>query len=560
MGRARTIARRTFLIGSAAIVGGVAFGTYAVRKPFDNPLLNGLEPDAAAFNPWVMIDREKITLIAPHTDLGQGAQSMQVALIAEEMDLEFGQFEVSNGVPSPAYFNTALGAGMAPFMETDQGFGAQTVRSAAGAIVKLMGVQATGGSSSVPDSYTKLRMAGAVARETLKRAASVVSGVPVDALKTSNGAVHLPDGSVLRYVDLSATAATLEPVTDVKLRDPSTWRMVGKPMQRTDIVAKSTGTQDYGIDLFFDGMLNATVKTNPRQGGVMNGFDAQTAKTMPGVHAILPVTNGVAVVASNTWYAIEAANAIDFDWGPAPYPAEQDQHWAEVEKSFVNDRLDKEWRADGDVDAALTGAEVIDAEYRAPYVAHQPLEPIGAVAKVTDDRVDIWVSHQLPRDAVDKVAATTGHDTAHIHLHNLFAGGSFGHRLEFGNVTYAAEIANQMRGTHVKLTFSREEDFAHDFPRQIGMARGKGAIKDGQVVSCDLQIATVSASRSQIARLGQNVPGPDKQICRGRGICPIAFRTFGCAAMRCRNLRRRRLGARWARQPVGFSRTVSLMN
>lgn len=134
----------------------------------------------------------------------------------------------------------------------------------------------------------------------------------------------------------------------------------------------------------------------------------------------------------------------------------------------------------------------IEAEYRAPYVAHQPLEPISAVVRVGDDGVDIWTSHQFQRLAQQKVAKVAGVDVKKVRLRNQYAGGSFGHRLEFENVTLATEIAVKMKGETIKLTFSREEDFAQDFPRQIGMARPRGAVKDGKVVALDLPIATVS--------------------------------------------------------------------
>ncbi|MCG6901340.1 MAG: molybdopterin-dependent oxidoreductase [Rhodobacter sp.] len=515
MGRLRTIGRRSFLIGSAAVMGGVAFGTYTVQRPHENPLLGDLKPGEAALTPFVKITGDGIILIAPHVELGQGVHSMQTLLIAEEMDLDWGQFSVEPGEPAPAYYNTALSEDILPFMPTNNSFQVETARNAAGSLVKVLGVQATGGSSATPDSYEKLRVAGAVARETLKKAASRRSGVHVHQLKTAHGAVQLPDGTEIRYTELAADAAAIKPVHLVHLRDPADWRLIGKPLERLDIVAKSTGTQDYGIDLRLDGMVHAAVKVNPRQGGGLNSYDASAAEKMRGVSKVLPVTGGIAVIADNTWRAFQAADAVDCDWGPAPYPAEMDGHWQAVAESFTPDRLDSEWRHDGDVDAALEQADVIEAEYRAPYVAHAPLEPLSALVLVTDTHADIWVSHQLPRFAEEKVAAIAGIEIENVRLHNQFGGGSFGHRLEFDNVILGTEIAVQMKHTPVKLTYSREEDFAHDYPRQIGMSRSRGAVKDGHVDTWDLAIATVSAATSQAGRLGQPVPGPDGQIVAG---------------------------------------------
>ena len=207
MSRIGKITRRAFLVGSAAVAGGVVFGYYQYRKPHANPLLEGLDDDAAALTPWVKIDGETITLITPHTDLGQGATSMQAMLIAEELDVEFGQFETAPGMPSPAYFNTAMAGELAPFNAHDTSLKAEATRNMLGVVTKLIGLQGTGGSSAVPDSFDKLRLAGAVARETLKLAASKKTGIEVNALRTAGGKVILPDGGQLTYQELAAIAA-----------------------------------------------------------------------------------------------------------------------------------------------------------------------------------------------------------------------------------------------------------------------------------------------------------------------------------------------------------------
>lgn len=515
MGRLKTIARRSFLVGSVAILGGVAFGTYLVKRDPDNPLSTDAKAGDAVFNPWVKISADGITLITPHTDLGQGAASMQAMLIAEEMDVELNQITTTPGTPAGAYYNTALAAEAVPFRSNDDSFAAEAMRSTMGAVMKVLGAQVTGGSTSVPDSFDKLRMAGAVARETIKAAAAAETGFDVSVLKTEAAAVVLPDGTRIAYTDLADRASQIEPVTEVTLRDPSEWRLIGKPVERLDIVAKSTGTQTFGIDLKLDGMVHASVRMNPRKGAALLGFDATAAEGMRGVSQIIGLPYGVAVIADNTWRAFRALDEIEYDWARAPYPAEQDTHWAEVAASFTPERLDKEWRHDGDVDAALTGADVVEAEYRAPYVAHQPLEPLSAMALVTADRVDVWVAHQLPGFAEQRIAKRLGLKTKQVFLHNQYAGGSFGHRLEFDNVDVVVDVAREVMGTPVKLTFSREEDFAQDYPRQIGMARGRGAHADGKVTALDLDIATVSAARSQSGRLGAPVPGPDTQIAAG---------------------------------------------
>ncbi len=532
MSRLGKIARRSFLIGSVAVAGGVAFGTYSYRKPVENPLLQDLPDGHAAITPYVRIDATGITLITPRADLGQGAYSVQAALIAEELDVTLDQIRVDPGPPSPAYYNGKVAAEGFPLAATDDGFLARNGRAFGDVVAKLMGLQITGGSSTVADAFDKLRMAGAVARETLILAASQQSGVPRSRLTTRDGAVILPDGGTLSYVSLAPVAAGLDPVTDVTLRDPADWRYLGKAMQRLDIVAKSTGTQAYGIDMQLDGMVHATVRTNPRMGGEMRGYDARAAEKMRGVIKIVPIIGGAGVIADNTWRAFAAADAIDFDWGPAPYPATSDGMWEEVGASFTRDRRDSRFRNDGDVDAALKDAKMIEAEYRIPYLAHAPLEPMTATVLLKDGRLDIWTATQIPRFMEQAAADLTGLDVADIHLHVLAAGGSFGRRLEDDYVRQTIELAMAMEGTPVKMTWRREEDMTHDFPRTLQISRARGAVRDGKVAALDLKIAALSTTASQTARLNQPVPGPDVAIVAGAWDQPFAIPDYRVSGYR----------------------------
>ena len=175
MGDIQNLSRRAFIVGSAAVVGGVAFGSYGNAEPAaatanGNPLAAGLGPNSVTFNPWVEISPEKITLIAQHADIGQGVGSVQPIMIAEEMDLDPGQFEIRFAGPSPAYFNTGFADESTSFLAADQSPAAQAAHAAALESLRKSGLQQTGGSSAVPDTYEKLRVAGAVARETLKAA------------------------------------------------------------------------------------------------------------------------------------------------------------------------------------------------------------------------------------------------------------------------------------------------------------------------------------------------------------------------------------------------------
>ena len=515
MSRIGTIARRTFLVGSAAIAGGVAFGYYAYQRSPANPLLDGLGDGETALTPYVRIDQNGVTIITPRADLGQGAYSVQAALVAEELDLDWNDIKVDPGPPSAAYYNSKVLAEGFPIAATDDGLLARGARTAGDAAGKFLGLQVTGGSSTVPDAYDRMRIAGAVAREVLLSAASIQTGIAKADLRTRNGAVITPDGKSLSYASLARTAATIEPPTNVKLKPEAAWRYLGKPMRRIDIVSKSTGTATFGIDLKMPGMVYATVRSNPRLGGGLKGYDASGAEKSKGVIKIVPVTGGVGVIADNTWRAFRAASLIKFDWGPAPYPATSAAMFETVAGSFIAGRQDSRLKNEGDVESALKGANVIEAEYRIPYLAHAPLEPMNAMVQLKDGRLDIWTGTQIPRFVVASAAAITGLRPANIHLHAQISGGSFGRRLEDDYVRQAVELAKAFQGRPVKMTWTREEDMTHDFPRPLGMARMRGAVKDGKVEAYDLGIACPSVTASQTGRLNMSLPGPDTAIVAG---------------------------------------------
>jgi len=521
MGRLKTIARRSFLVGSVAVVGGVAFGIYTVRKPHENPLTAGA--GEAVLTPYVRIAQDGITLITPRADSGQGAYHVQAALIAEELDVDLDQITPDPGPPSPAYWNTALAAEAAEFMVPAAGVMHDMAEGAVASVMKVMGLQITGGSTTVPDQFDKLRHAGASARETIKALVSKREGVAIGDLTTRAGKVILPDGQEIPYTDLAADLADVEVVQDVPLREPSQWRYIGQPMQRIDMLAKSTGTQDYGIDAAVDGMVQATVLMNPAQGGGMADYDATEALSMRGVQAVVPITGGLGIVADNTWRAFRAAQAITVTWEAPSFPPEQADHWATLEAAFTPDAQDSRKRDDGDVDTALAEGDVLTAEYRAPYLAHAPLEPVNAIVRVDDDRAEVWTGTQIPRFIQANVSRITGIPADNVTVHALMMGGSFGHRLEDEVVKQATEIAMQMKGTPVKLALSREEDMLHDFPRQIAMARLRGTVANGQVAALDLGIAMPSVMASQLSRQNQSAPGPDSQIVAGAWDQPFAI-------------------------------------
>ena len=371
-----------------------------------------------------------MTIITPRADVGQGAYSVLAALVAEELDLAWKDVKVDPGPASAAYYNGKVLAEGLPFAATDDGLLARGARGLAEVGGKLLGAQGTGGSSTVADAYEKMRVAGAVAREMLLMAAAGQTGIAKADLRTRDGAVVTPDGRSLSYASLAAAAAGMEPPANVTLKPESQWRYLGKAMPRIDMVAKSTGTAVYGIDLRMDGMVYATVRANPRLGGGMKGYDAGAAAKAKGVIKIVPISGGVGVIADNTWRAFKAADLIKCEWGPAPYPPTSAAMFEAVAASFVPARRDSRFKNEGDVEAALAGTRVIEAEYRVPCLAHAPLEPMNAVVQLKDGRLDIWTGTQIPMFLVKRAAAITGLRVEDVHLHGQMSGGSFGRRLE----------------------------------------------------------------------------------------------------------------------------------
>jgi isoquinoline 1-oxidoreductase subunit beta len=522
MGRAMKIARRGFLFGSVAILGGVAFGWYRYATPYGNPLEAGLGTGEATLNPYVIIDANGVTVIAPRAEMGQGVHTTLAALVAEEMDLDWSAIRVIHGPASKAYFNSAVLAEGIPFAPTDDSRLANTMRGAMDIPAKFLGLQITGGSSSIPDAFEKMRLAGAAARMALVQAAAARLNLSADQLSTEDGAVLAPDGTRIPYADLAVDAASIDLREEPTLKPRENWRLLGRSLPRTDMLAKVTGTETYAIDLRLPGMRFATVRTNPRLGGEMLSYDASAAEAMPGVERIVPLPNGVAVVAITTWHAMQAADAITFDWGPAPYPATSSEITETLRASFTEDRKDSTNRNDGDVDTILT-AEDWQAEYTVPYLAHATMEPMSGAALLRDGKLTVWAGNQIPTQALAEAQAISGLPPEAIDIQILPMGGGFGRRLEMDALRQSIQIAKAMEGTPILLAWSREEDMTHDAYRPAAIARVRAKLDGQTLVAFDYATASSSVVESQAGRLGYSLPGPDGAIVQGAWEQPYRF-------------------------------------
>lgn len=524
------IARRAFLIGSAAIVGGVAFGVWQARRPLENPLDPG--PGGAALTPYVLIDREGIGIIVPRAEMGQGVHTTLAALVAEELDVDLADVRVLHGPAAQAYYNGALIHAALPFKDYALSGWQERVQDIAEVAPRLLGLQITGGSSSTIDAFDKMRHAGAVAREALKSVAAGRFGVARADLTTDKGRVTAPDGRSLAYGDLAKEAAGQPLPEDVALRDPSRWRLLGRSQPRSDMLAKVTGRAAFGIDTRLPGMRFATVRMNPHLGGAMLRLDAEAARGMPGVEAVIDLGAGFAIVASNTWLAMQAADAVAVDWAPAPYPPDTGAMFDEIARA-LDESPNSTLRDDGDAAAALAGqggGDVISAEYRVPFLAHATMEPMNATARLTGGALEIWCGTQAPTLVRDKAAAALGLKPGAVTVHTTFLGGGFGRRGETDFAVQAARVAAALPGVPVNLTWSREEDMRHDFYRPAAMARMRGRVSGGRAVALDAAIAAPSVTRAAGARItGLAAPGPDRGAVEGAFDQPYAIPDYRVA-------------------------------
>jgi isoquinoline 1-oxidoreductase beta subunit len=235
---------------------------------------------------------------------------------------------------------------------------------------------------------------------------------------------------------------------------------------------------------------------------------------MPGVERIVPLPDGVAVVARTTWQAMQAADAITFDWGPAPYPAEQADLAGLVAGAFDPAFQDSVNRDDGDVAAALTG-DLFEAAYDVPYLAHATMEPMSAAALLHEGRLTVWSGNQLPTQVRAEGVALTGLPPEAVQVETLLMGGGFGRRAEMDVIRQAITVAMAMEGTPVLLIWSREEDMTHDAYRPLAMARVKARLDGATLAAFDFHTAASSVITSQTGRLGYNLPGPDSTIVQG---------------------------------------------
>ncbi len=535
--------KRHFLLGTVAAAGAlvVGWGLMPPRSRLGRPEPAPASGGAPAFNGWVRIGSDdRVTVRMPRSEMGQGTHTGLAMLLAEELDADWSRIAIEPAPIDDIYNNVATVVDGLPFHPDDKGRLRRVATWLTSKSMREMGSMVTGGSSSIKDLWLPMREAGAAARAMLVDAAAQRWNVAPGEIGVAQGVVrHAASGRQARFGELAAAAAERPLPAEVVLKPVGQYTIIGKPLPRlpAEATAKQRGSAGFGLDVVRDGMLYASVRMCPTFGGGVQRLDDAKAKAMPGVRLVLKVpgfaggTGGVAVVADTPWHAMQAVKAVEVAWDEA-VPA------ATFDAATAFDRWSQQLGTDqgfgffshGDVDAAMAGAaRVIEAEYRAPFVAHHTLEPQNCTVHAETGKATVWAPTQVPGLARWHAAQVLGLPNAAVTVNVTLLGGGFGRRLEVDYVAQAAYVAKQFPGTPVQTFWTREEDTRHDFYRPAAVARCKaGFDAQGRVVAWQ----QVSAGPSIVHQVMRRVFGmpefastamPDKTTAEGAFDQPYAW-------------------------------------
>lgn len=447
------ISRRTFLKATALVAGGLVIA-FAIpqAKRF---LMPGADkapasPDAAklpAPNAFLRIGTDNsITVMLAHSEMGQSIWTTLPMLIAEELDADWSTIKVEHASAAPEYVHTAYG------------------------------IQITGGSSTTWSEFDRYRQAGALTRALLVSAAAQKLGVAADSLRTENGFV-VSGTDKISFGDLAEAATNLPTPTSVTLKDPKDWKIIGKATKRLDGPEKINGTAKFGQDVQFEGLKTAMVARAPVFGGKVKSFDDTASKQIKGVHNVVQVPTGVAVIADNYWSAKQGRDALKIDWDLGENATLDSKKMLEEYRTLAASPGLAAAKA-GDTQSAFSkSTTVIEAEYVAPYLAHSPMEPLNCAVKITEDGCEIWTGTQMQTTDQGAAAKILGLKPEQVKIHTLFLGGGFGRRANPAAdfVSEAVQVA-KAAGVPVKTVWTREDDVKGGYYRPMFLHKAKIAL------------------------------------------------------------------------------------
>ncbi len=461
-----TATRRSFLAGA-----GLVIGFTLAPKVFSAQALEGVPAGGAEtlspMNAFVKIGADDtVTVLSKHIEFGQGPFTGLATIVAEELDADWSQMRA---VHSPAddkvYANLAFG------------------------------LQGTGGSTSIANSYEQLRKAGATARAMLVSAAAAEWNVPASEITVSKGRIkHDASGKESGFGALAAKAATQTPPAEPTLKDPKDFVLIGQELPKLDTLSKTNGTAVYTLDITADNMLYAVVEHPAHFGATVKSFDDSEARKVQGVVDVKQVPQGVAVYADNTFAALKGRAALKVEWDLSKAETRSsDQLTADYTKMFAETGIQA--THNGDVDKAFGGQGVqsLEATIVFPFLAHAPMEPLDAVfIKRADGSVDVYNGAQFPGMDQKTAAKVLNLDPAKVRLNTQITGGSFGRKAQFGS-PYMQEAAGVFAATDgrrpLKHMWTREDDIRGGYYRPMYVHKMRGAMgTDGQIVGWDQTI------------------------------------------------------------------------
>jgi isoquinoline 1-oxidoreductase beta subunit len=481
--------RRTLILsglGSAAAL-VVGWGVLPPRsRQGDAQTLPPLQGDVG-LNGWIRIAAADghVILAMNRSEMGQGVHTALAMLVAEELDVPLAGVRLEQAGPDKLYGNVAMFVGSLPFHPNDTASGeaSRTVRASEWIVSKVareLGINVTGGSSSVADAWGVLRLAAATARAQLLGAASLAWKLPLAELSVKNGVIIHPSGMQGHY-GLFAKAAAAMPAGDVTPKAPKDWSLIGTAAPRIDLQGKVDGSAQFGIDVRLPGQVYAVVRHCPMLGGSPGAVNAEAAMKLPGVERVVRLgtvagsTAALAVVGRSYWHAKQGAQALQVEWQAPPTGV--------VASAAILQALERSAReaaasdggfafySRGDVkDAMGRASRTVEQVYRAPYLAHAAMEPINCTARVVGGRVEVWAPTQMPGSARTIAARAAGVSEDAVTVHLTYLGGGFGRRLDVDFVGQAVRIAIETGGRPVQLVWPREEDIKHDFYRPAAVA------------------------------------------------------------------------------------------
>jgi len=458
--------RRAFLAGSGLVIGfALAPAMRAIAAPTGTQA--GGANSLVALNTFVKIATDDtVTILSKHIEFGQGPFTGLATLIAEELDADWGQMRA---VHSPA--DDKIFANLA------------------------FGLQGTGGSSSIANSYEQFRTAGATARAMLVAAAAEEWKVPVAEITVEKGRIrHAATAKESGFGALASKAATMTAPVDVKLKDPADFVLIGQELPKLDTVSKTNGTAIFTLDINPDNLLVAVVAHPDHFGAKVKSFDDSAARKIAGVVDVKEVPQGVVVYANDTYSALKGRDALKVEWDLSKAETRSSEELAADFRKMMKEEGLKAANK-GEVDKAFggEGVETLEAEIVFPFLAHAPMEPLDAVfIKAADGSLDIYNGAQFP--GMDKATAAKilGLDPDKVRVNTQITGGSFGRKAQFGS-PYMQEAAAVYGATDqsrpVKHMWTREDDIRGGYYRPMYLHKMRGAMdKDGQIVAWDQTI------------------------------------------------------------------------